>query len=60
MTLDARERYRGMLSCALLIIVAGVFVGDRWTILLAGIPLLFIAFDATDGVEGDEKQRNPR
>ena len=50
MTLDIRERYRGMLSCALLIIVAGVFVGDRWTILLAGVPLFFIAFDAISGV----------
>jgi uncharacterized protein (DUF58 family) len=49
-TLHVRERYRGMLSCALLVVVAGVFIGDRWTILLAGIPLLFVAFDAVSGV----------
>lgn len=39
-----------MLSCALLIVVAGVFLGDRWAIVLAGVPLLLVAFDAISGV----------
>lgn len=54
MTLRRRRRYRGMLSGALLVVVAGVFLGDRWAVVLAAVPLVFLAFDALSGVPAPE------
>lgn len=50
MTLVERERYQAALSAAVLLVIVGVFLGEQWVVVLAGIPLSFVAFGAVSGV----------
>lgn len=50
MTLEERHRYQGTIAGALIIVVVGVFLGEKWAVALAGVPLGFVVFGALSGV----------
>jgi len=49
-TVEERHRYQGMVAGALVLIVVGVFLGEKWVVALAGVPLGFVVFGALSGV----------
>ena len=54
MTVSTHNRYGGMLPAALLIVLAGILLGEGWVISLVTLPLSFLLFGALSGVPDPE------
>jgi len=50
MSLELHRRYQGLLSGALVIVLVGVYLGEQWIVVLAGIPLSVLVFASVSSV----------
>lgn len=50
MSVENQHRYQGTIAGALLLVLVGVYLGEPWIVVLAGIPLGFLIFGAISGV----------